>query len=127
MNLEQRIRELAHRLWEEEGRPSGKHDEHWERARLEIETNHNSMTGGAGGTPGNDATGAASGKGAEGQPSQGDRAKVTGVTSSTGLVGADDTYGGPRTMGVDDLNVIGALSDPKDTWPTTGRSKLVGS
>jgi hypothetical protein len=30
------IRERAHRLWESEGRPEGKHDEHWRRASEEI-------------------------------------------------------------------------------------------
>jgi hypothetical protein len=34
---EQRVRERAYRIWEEEGRPSGKEKEHWERARTEIE------------------------------------------------------------------------------------------
>ena len=33
---EQRQRELAHRLWEEEGRPEGKADEHWSKAGLMI-------------------------------------------------------------------------------------------
>jgi hypothetical protein len=34
--LEQRIRERAHRIWEEEGRPHGQQAAHWERARREI-------------------------------------------------------------------------------------------
>ncbi|WP_081718334.1 DUF2934 domain-containing protein [Lutibaculum baratangense] len=34
---ERRIRERAHALWEEEGRPEGRHDAHWERARQEID------------------------------------------------------------------------------------------
>ena len=34
---EQRVRERAYRIWEEEGRPIGKDKEHWERARKEIE------------------------------------------------------------------------------------------
>jgi hypothetical protein len=29
---DQKIREQAYRIWEEEGRPEGKHDEHWRRA-----------------------------------------------------------------------------------------------
>jgi len=30
------IRKRAHRIWEEEGRPHGKHDEHWQRAASEV-------------------------------------------------------------------------------------------
>ncbi len=35
-NLEQRIRERAHSLWEADGRPEGRADEYWERARALI-------------------------------------------------------------------------------------------
>lgn len=30
------IRERAYRLWESEGRPDGKHDDHWRRASEEV-------------------------------------------------------------------------------------------
>jgi hypothetical protein len=30
------IRKRAHQIWEEEGRPHGKHDEHWRRAKSEF-------------------------------------------------------------------------------------------
>lgn len=33
---EQRQREIAHQLWEDEGRPEGKAEEHWDRAGLII-------------------------------------------------------------------------------------------
>lgn len=33
---EDRIRQRAHQLWEEDGRPEGKHAHHWEQARTEI-------------------------------------------------------------------------------------------
>ncbi|WP_161142169.1 DUF2934 domain-containing protein, partial [Propylenella binzhouense] len=33
---EDRIRERAYRIWEEEGRPEGRHDEHWHRAGREM-------------------------------------------------------------------------------------------
>jgi len=36
-NLEQRIRAQAHRLWEEEGRPEGRAEEHWHAARRLVE------------------------------------------------------------------------------------------
>ena len=35
-NLEDEIARLAHRYYEEEGRPEGKADEHWFRAEREI-------------------------------------------------------------------------------------------
>ena len=31
------VRRRAYRIWEAEGRPPNKHDEHWRRARDEIE------------------------------------------------------------------------------------------
>lgn len=31
-----RIRQRAHQLWEEQGRPQGKQDEHWHQASLEA-------------------------------------------------------------------------------------------
>jgi hypothetical protein len=34
---EARIRERAHRLWEEEGRPEGRAEEHWRRAQVEVD------------------------------------------------------------------------------------------
>jgi hypothetical protein len=36
-DLETRIRERAYTLWEEDGRPEGRADEYWERARRFIE------------------------------------------------------------------------------------------
>jgi len=33
---ERRIREKAHQLWEQEGRPHGRADDHWEKARVLI-------------------------------------------------------------------------------------------
>ena len=35
---EQKIRELAHKIWEDEGRPEGSHEEHWRRAEKQHET-----------------------------------------------------------------------------------------
>jgi hypothetical protein len=34
--LEQRIRQKAHELWEQEGRPEGRSDVHWEKARVLV-------------------------------------------------------------------------------------------
>jgi hypothetical protein len=36
-DLEQRIRERAYLMWEMEGRPDGRADEYWHRARERIE------------------------------------------------------------------------------------------
>jgi hypothetical protein len=30
------IRKRAHQIWEEEGRPHGKHEDHWKRAASEV-------------------------------------------------------------------------------------------
>lgn len=96
MNLEDRIRELAHRIWEHEGRPEGRHLEHWEQACREMEFVGRGEAGPA--------------------PSGGSR-----------LAGADDIETGvPEMMEVDEMNVVSA-SEPSDAWPTTGRSRLVGT
>ncbi len=34
---EDRIRRRAHGVWEREGRPEGRHEEHWGQARREVE------------------------------------------------------------------------------------------
>lgn len=36
MDREQKIRERANQIWEEEGRPEGRHEEHWRRAEEEV-------------------------------------------------------------------------------------------
>ena len=98
MNLEDRIRELAHRIWEHEGRPEGRHEEHWERACREMDFAN--MGGTVGATP----------------------------SGGSALVGSDDIGTGlPDMMGVDDVGVAGGLGDRSDAWPSTGRSRLVGT
>ncbi len=95
--MEHRIRELAHRIWEHEGRPEGRHLEHWEQACREMEF---VLKGEAGPTPSGGST----------------------------LVGADDIGTGiPGRMDIEELGVAGGLSTPSDAWPSTGRSKLVGT
>ena len=34
--LDQRIRERAYKIWEDEGRPEGRQEAHWELAKLAI-------------------------------------------------------------------------------------------
>jgi len=33
---DEQIRKRAHAIWEQEGRPSGSHDRHWQQAESEI-------------------------------------------------------------------------------------------
>ena len=37
---EDRIQRRAHEIWEREGRPDGRHEEHWAQARRQIEAEH---------------------------------------------------------------------------------------
>lgn len=37
INKEEKIRQLAYKIWEEEGRKTGLHDDHWLRAEKEHE------------------------------------------------------------------------------------------
>lgn len=39
-NLEQRIRDLAYQIWEDEGRPEGRAEVHWQQAH-ELVTSKN--------------------------------------------------------------------------------------
>jgi hypothetical protein len=41
MQNEERVRQRAHELWEEAGKPHGQHDLHWEQACREIEAESN--------------------------------------------------------------------------------------
>ena len=43
---EDRIRQRAHQLWEEQGRPEGRHDEHWQQASSEIGEDDGDSQGG---------------------------------------------------------------------------------
>jgi hypothetical protein len=44
----ERIRERAHRLWEEQGQPEGRDAEHWEQATREIDAEDAEGRGAAG-------------------------------------------------------------------------------
>lgn len=45
-NKDDEIRSRAYRIWEDEGRPEGRHDDHWERARQEgSDPSHTGMLG----------------------------------------------------------------------------------
>jgi len=40
---EMRVRERAHQLWEQEGRPDGRESDHWERASREIDVEDSTL------------------------------------------------------------------------------------
>jgi Protein of unknown function (DUF2934) len=50
MNAEmrQRIEQRAYALWQAEGQPHGKHEEHWQRAAREIEAEERTSAGRSG-------------------------------------------------------------------------------
>ena len=110
MDREDRVRERAHRLWEEEGRPEGRHHQHWQRACNEVDAETRNSPN------------------RSGIPQAAPRDNRQTQQSSGGLVGADDVdVGTPDAMGVDDLGVAGPLNDSHEGRLSTGRSKLVGS
>ncbi len=37
MQNEDRVRQRAHEIWEQQGRPEGRQEEHWAQARREVE------------------------------------------------------------------------------------------
>ena len=43
---DQRVKERAYELWENEGRPAGRHDDHWDQARREIEERDGDLASG---------------------------------------------------------------------------------
>jgi hypothetical protein len=47
-----RIEQRAHEIWEAEGRPHGKHDEHWHRAVRDIAEQEGGGGGGRRASPG---------------------------------------------------------------------------
>lgn len=57
---EERIRRRAHEIWEREGQPEGKHDEHWAQATAEVAAEDDKGSKGKAGTakrPGKAETG----------------------------------------------------------------------
>ena len=51
-----RIEQRAHEIWEAEGRPHGKHDEHWHRAVRDIAEQEGGGGGGRRASPGGKST-----------------------------------------------------------------------
>ncbi|SMH45175.1 DUF2934 domain-containing protein [Azospirillum agricola] len=51
-DIQERISRRAHEIWEREGHPDGRHDEHWAQAEAEIRAEDGAGTsGGAAGKP----------------------------------------------------------------------------
>lgn len=75
---EERIRQRAHDIWEREGRPHGRHDDHWRRAKEEIETESGA------GTPAEVGKPSARAKGAKASPAASPRPMATGEVTSEG-------------------------------------------
>jgi hypothetical protein len=44
MSDDDKIKARAHQIWEREGRPHGRHHEHWEEARRQVEAEHGRST-----------------------------------------------------------------------------------
>ncbi|WP_158815633.1 DUF2934 domain-containing protein [Methylocapsa sp. S129] len=42
---EQKVRDRAHAIWQAEGRPEGRHLEHWRQAQSEIEREKEALNG----------------------------------------------------------------------------------
>ena len=99
-----RIRERAHAIWEREGRPDGREQDHWEQARREVENEESADRSGAGSSGvaarGSETTGGA-GRGASGASGlasglqQGGASPAGGPASTQGSVGT----GGGSTAG----------------------------
>lgn len=49
---EERVRRRAYEIWEREGRPEGRHEEHWRRAVTEIASGKDGKTSAATPVPG---------------------------------------------------------------------------
>jgi hypothetical protein len=45
IDREERIRTRAHEIWERQGKPDGRNDDHWEQARREIEMEDEDASG----------------------------------------------------------------------------------
>jgi hypothetical protein len=89
--LEDRVRERAYRLWEQEGRPQGRHEDHWHQASQQV-GDELFQQGGA--TEGQERRGALDG----------------GLLPQGGLVAA----GGPAGAGLAGLGMTGAPTDEGD-------------
>jgi hypothetical protein len=87
-NREQRIRERAHAIWEQEGRPHGRDEDHWRQASQEV---GGDMFDQPGVTENQERAGSLDG----------------GLLPAGGLVAA----GGPAGLGLAGLGMTGAPAD----------------
>jgi len=88
---EDRVRERAYRLWEQEGRPHGRHQDHWQQASQEV---GDELFPQQGATESQERRGALDGA----------------LLPQRGLVAA----GGPAGAGLGGLGITGAPADEGD-------------
>jgi Protein of unknown function (DUF2934) len=100
---EQQIRERAHQIWEEEGRPQGREREHWERAAREIDARE---------------------AGGEAKPTRSGTDEIAGsVGAASGLQpGGTKTDGGPGT-GADRVGTGGGNTAGEPTGSPKRKSR----
>ena len=89
---EQRIRERAHALWEQEGRPHGRQEEHWRQASQEVGDEMFEQPG-------------------AGENQERPGSLDGGLLPAGGLVAA----GGPAGLGLAGLGMTGAPAEGDDT------------
>jgi Protein of unknown function (DUF2934) len=65
MNEEDRVRQRAHEIWEQEGRPEGRQEEHWRQAAAEIAAGGQNVDDVTSGNPASGAQEAGSAVGAD--------------------------------------------------------------
>ena len=127
---EGQIRERAYRLWQDEGEPHGKHDEHWHRAQQEFpgeqpsdtpEPQDGSDTPAV--TSGDETTGAELTKPLANEPAD---SPATTIPSGSPEAGSTGTAAGkaPRARNGKpvDTNAAGAAAAPKRPGPRTKRA-----
>ncbi|TPK81133.1 DUF2934 domain-containing protein [Mesorhizobium sp. B2-4-12] len=71
---QERIRNRAHKIWQEEGQPAGQHERHWHQATADIDREDATGTSSAAKKPAKKATGAVKAKAA---PKEAKAAKKT--------------------------------------------------
>ncbi|WP_342643669.1 DUF2934 domain-containing protein [Rhodoligotrophos ferricapiens] len=105
---EQRIRERAHQIWEQEGRPEGRHDEHWERAARAIDEEDMGQTAGR-----KEADGKAA-------PKKRTSRSTSNVGQASGLQPGGTTPGGSPAAGMGSMGRGGGSTAKASTGSSKG-------
>jgi hypothetical protein len=91
----ERIRERAHQIWENEGKPEGRDAEHWEQAKREIDSEGSDGENGGAEAGDGEAVTAAGGQGVASGLQSGGSVPSGGPGASAGSIGS----GGGSTAG----------------------------